>query len=702
MPKDNYRDCIKEFEEAQETESDNRELAKAADIFLNRVNGQWEDSIYNKLDGKPRYTFDECSPIVDDIMGELQNLDFDIRVNPAGDDASKDTAEAYEGIIRNIENISDARFIYSGAARQVVSTGIAGWRVVNDFRDDDSFQQDLLIKPLHNFTGRVWFDPNFMERTASDADFCWIINSMTKKKYDEKYPKGSGISITPAEQNLIYLHKKPDEVLICEYLYRKTQERELAQMSNGAVFVVDDAFKIVIDELQQAGITVVRTRKRLFHTVYQRIFDGDDWLTDETKTIFNLLPVIPVFGNFQISENKVIYRGAVEKMKDAQRVINYSESRKIEEGALSPRPKTWMTKEQALGDDIWRTLRTLNTNADPVQFYKHVDGQPPPYYHGVVQANPILIESTQAAQNFIQRASSTFDESRGKAPAGRSGAAIDLLQSKSDSPKQKWVEAMEIALTQTFRVLVKAIPEVYKTPQQLRIIGQDGTSDKITIKERIIDQQTGKTVELLDLSKGSYDVICTAGPAFHSRQQETVQAINELAAIDPSIMQIGADILLNNINAPGVDQIAERKRAMMVSQGLIPPQQLTREEMAQIQQQQAQQQGQPPSALDQANLMIAQAQLEETQGRNQERALKLQLEEQNLMLKQMDMRFKSDAQQQKLMIDSIKAVSEQVKVQAEALKTIREAMGADSIISQTVAQAYEGQARDLAQTIAEN
>lgn len=699
-----HSDCIKELQQAQDCEIDNRQKVREADNFLNKRNGQWEDKIFQAYENRPRYTFDECSPIVDDIMGELQQMDFDIHVRPSAGDASKNTAEAYEGIIRNIEKISNARFIYDAAARIMVGTGLSGWRVVNDYRDDDSFQQDLLIKPIPNFKDCVWFDPNFTMQTASDADFCWVLTNITKKQYDKRFPEGNGLSVGQSIREQTYWHKKPDPITIGEYLYKKKKTRELALLSNGAVLVVDDVFDIIKDELANAGITIVKTRKRPYYTVYQRLFDGGDWLSDEKETVFSMLPIIPVFGNFTVSENKVVYHGCVEKMMDAQRIINYSESRKIEEGALSPRSKVWMTKQQAKSADVIATLRTLNINTDPVQYYDHVDGQTPPYQQPAIQSSPALVETTATAQAFIQRSSSTFDEARGNAPAQRSGAAIEMLQAKSDNPKVKWSKALEIAKTQTCMVLLKAIPKVYDTKQKMRIINPDGSQDEITIKEMITDSQTGRPVEVLDLSKGQYDVQCIAGPAFRSRQQETVAAINELAAIDPSIMQIGADILLNNINSPGIDQIAERKRAQMVQAGIIPQNQLTKEEAQQLAQAQAAQQGQQqqPSPIDQANLMIAQAQIQETQGRNQERALNLQLKEQALALKQIEMQQKQEQGQQKALVDSIKAMNEQIKTQAEVLKIIREAMGADAVVSRSAAMAYENQAKDLNQTITQS
>lgn len=701
-----YSEVSKRLEEAQEAEDDNRRMVREADHFLNKRNGQWEPEIIQRFGKKPRYTFDEANPIVDDVLGEMMSSDFSIRVSPSGTVASKQTAMIYEGLIRTIENISNATYIYNRSARIMVGTGLDGWRVVQAFRDDNSFQQDLLLRSIPDFQNSVWFDPGAVEQNMEDAEEAWVLTSMTKRDYDKRWPEGSGMSVGKNITQQVYFNKKPDEVVVAEHLYKVRKKRELALMSDGSVFVMDADFDRVLDDLAKRDITLVRTRTREYSTVYQRIFDGSDWLGNAKETVFSYVPIIPVFGNFRISESKVIYWGIVEKIRDAQRVINYSESRRIEEGALAPRGKIWMTKEQATSPDVKQTLQTLNTNMDPVQFYDFVDMQPVPQYMGSPTSNQGLVETTASAQGFIQRTSGTFDEARGAAPAHRSGEAVNLLQKKSDNPKRKWFQSMEIAIQHTAKILIAAIPKVYDVQQELVLTGYDGTTDVVTIKKRVKDEQSGQIIELNDLSKGTYDVVCSSGPAFASKQQETVTTINEMAAIDPSILAIGADILLNNISAPGIDKIAERKRLEMVNAGVIPPSQLTSDEKKMLEEKAKQ----PPqmSPIDQANLKIAQAQEEDIKGKNAERMARLQLEQQKIALKQAELQLKAQLeqnreyqQQQKQMVDAVSAVVNQIKTQAETLKLIKEAMGIDAIVSPASAQAFNRQARELSGNINE-
>jgi len=697
-----HSECIKYLEEAQTTEHDNREKMREADHFLNKRDGMWDPEVIAKFSEKPRFSFDECNPIVDDIMGEIGKLGFDIKVLPTDLGGEKETAEAYEGIIRRVETISKARLIYDAACRVMVGTGMSAWRVIADYRDGDSFQQDLMIKRVPNVQDSLWFDPNAQEQDMSDADHCWILSSMTYKAYKKKYPQGTGVSVGSDIRTQVYPYKKPHEVIIGEYLYKKEEMRELALMSDGRVFVIDENFDKVKDELSQAGITIVKTRKRPYEVVYQKIFDGSDWLSDSKETVFCYLPVIPIYANFKISEGKVTYWGIVEKLMDAQRVLNYAESRKIEEGALAPRGKTWMTKSQANDPEVRKSLRTMNTNTEPVQFYDHVEGHPPPAYQGAPQSNPGLVEVSASTQNFIQRTSGVFDEARGTAPPQRSGYAIDLLQSKSDNPKKKFILAMETAMAHTCRVLIKAIPKVYDIEQELLVVNQDRTTDKVRVNFPVFDQQTQQIVILNDLKQGNYDVTCTMGPAFSTKQQETVTVLSEIAAIDPSILQIGSDILLSNISSPGIDQIAERKRMQMVQSGVIPPNQLTEEEK-QMLQAQAQQPKQPDAMTiaAQAEMVKAQARQQEVQLKTEIAQQKIQLDQIKELVKKQQNDIKVGQENQKNSIAALQAVTDQIKVQAETLKILKDVIGADAVVTPGLIDTFQEQVREVNQSIKE-
>lgn len=669
---------------AQTDEHDMREQVREAHLFVNKRDGQWEPEWWQSNSGKPRYTFDLTNPIIDQIAGEMEQADFDIRVKPAGGQATKDIAETYDGLIRNIENISNASDIFNHAGRSMVTGGLDGWRIVQKFVDDDSFDQDLMIETISNFSDRVWFDSSAEKQDRSDAKFCWVLQGITREEYEERWPNGSGQSVSQDRTFTSYFNQ-PDLIMVGEYYHIVEVERELVLMSNGAVFEDDEKFKQVADDLLLLGVTETNRRKRKKHVVHVRKFDAGDWLEEDKETVFSWLPVIPTYGNFKVFENKSIYWGAVEKLIDPQRVMNYSLSREIEEGALAPRAKYWGTPKQREGHED--SISTLNTNNEPWQDYNADPAAPgSPMQQGGAQINPGLRIISDSMGQMITQSAGLFAANMGDNPNAQSGVAITQLQNKGDTGTIKYFKAQEIAICHTARILINAIPDVYSSQRQVRLLKEDGSVNMVTLNEKIVDQDTQQIVELNDLSVGTYDVACSSGPSFQNKQQETVAAMVEVAQVDPTIIELGGDILLNNIAAPGMNMMAERKRQMLFNQGVIPQDQWTEEEQALVQQQQAQAQQNPPQPtpeelIGQAEILKAQTDARTAQVKEEEAGIKLQQAQQKL--EQEDRKL--DQSEMQLIFDKQEQQSDQLNKAIDGLKTLTEAFGIDVLAGEAPA-----------------
>ena len=210
-----------------------------------------------------------------------------------------------------------------------------------------------------------------------------------------------------------------------------------------------------------------------------------------------------------------------------------------------------------------------------------------PQQNGGAVINQGLIALSQSMANDIQVSSGLFSANQGDVQAQMSGVAIQSIQNKGDNSTYWVFEAREIAICQTGKILVNAIPRVYSGPRQVRVLGENGTEDMASLQSVEFDAQTGTMVTLNDLSKGKYDVVCDVGPAFKNRQQEAVAALQAATQAMPIIGQLTADLQLSNMNAPGLDDAAARVRAQYIQQGVIPEDQLTDDEKAVIEQQQS-------------------------------------------------------------------------------------------------------------------
>ena len=178
-------DVQKALESAQESQRDMRLIVKEVERVLLKKDGQWESSIISQRGrDRPRYTFDMCNPIVDQVSGPLQRSDFAIKVRPAGGDATKDIAKTYAGLVRNTENLSKAKtLIYNPAIKKIVATGLAGWEIKQKYVDPKSFDQDLVLEPITNVIETVWMDEHSLKQDNSDSTVGCKLVPMSKDAY---------------------------------------------------------------------------------------------------------------------------------------------------------------------------------------------------------------------------------------------------------------------------------------------------------------------------------------------------------------------------------------------------------------------------------------------------------------------------------------------------------------------------------------
>lgn len=681
-----FQDWMEELKERQESDLDQRENARECDRFLLEKDGQWEDDIARTLDSqkRPRYTFDKVTPVMESMMADVEDMDFGCNVKPQGSGADKDLALTYEGMIRTIQNNSKADSIFRDACRRLMRRGFDAWMVKAKYADEWSFEQDLYIVPIPNAINRVWGSSAGKKADSSDSDSMYVLTSISRGEYMERWPDRQPVSVDDYDENRDYNSYQPDVIVIGERYYKKKETIEVAQLSSGEVVKIDEDFEKIRDELAQQGKTVVNTKKAEDFTWYYALFDGKGIIEHDRKTVFKSNPIVTVYGNYEHigSNSKITYSGFVLKELDAQRVHNYAKSREIEEGALAPRNKFFMTKKQAAGhqDQIAR----MNVSADPVQFYEPDPAAPPPYYSQTINANPHLNNLSNQMANDIKEQAGVFSAMQGDFAGRLSEETVRMQIDRGTAATRKWINALINGIRRTCEILVETIPAVYDTKRQFMITGIDGTESEVILNEEVYDNETGKMVKMNDLNKGKYKVVCDAGPAFANRLEAGLDALLKYAAIDPSVVQQGGDVMLKAIDAPLVDQIAQRKRVALLQAGMIPPDQMTDEEKEQMAM--AAQQPKAPSVeeiLAQAEQMKAQNEQVRIIQTGQIKALELQLKEQQQITERMKLEFQAMMEGRKTNMDEIKAASDIENKRANTVKTLAET---EKISGETVAQ----------------
>ena len=90
-----------------------------------------------------------------------------------------DTAEVLAGLVRYIENRVDARHAYAQGADSQVAAGIGHWRVLTEYADDSTFDQEIRIGTVDDGISVIW-DPDAIFPNKEDARFCFVPVDMSQ------------------------------------------------------------------------------------------------------------------------------------------------------------------------------------------------------------------------------------------------------------------------------------------------------------------------------------------------------------------------------------------------------------------------------------------------------------------------------------------------------------------------------------------
>jgi len=571
---------------------------------------QWdaESLAIRRAESRPTLTLNKLQQFVSRVVGDQRQNSHAILVrggentaemknipNQNGD-KEYSLAEVYQGLIMSIERNSNANAHYKAAFQHAVESGFGWLRVITEYSDDTGFDLELKIKSVRD-RWSVIIDPTAQEPDFSDAKWCFISETMTKKEFEKRYPNAMVGDLDNSEyqqSNMWWFHD--DVIRVTEYFTKIAYIKTLHLMSNGEVYD-DEDMKNVKDELEEMGITVVNTRKvktykvKWYKMTAFSILEEGDW-------IGSTIPVVPVLGREISKNNERRFYGLVHDAKDAQIMHNYWLSAATERMSLAPKAPFIGDARSIEGyEEMWENANKKNISFLPYRSLPNGDKpsrMPPPSMPSA---------EIQFAINMIDEIKSSvgiYDASLGARSNETSGRAITARQRQSDTGTFVFLDNFDLAISAIGKILIECIPKVYDSTRVIRIEFQNREKDFIEINKLIRDKETGKTFLVNDLSAGKFDVIIDTGANYLTKRQETAESMLELIQYAPQIMQIAPDIVVRNLDFPDSDLLAKRLRKT------LPKEMLSVEEIEEIEKEKAKIPPDPPSPEQ----IAAQAQLE--------------------------------------------------------------------------------------------
>lgn len=622
-------DAKANFKICEDAWSKNRELALDDFRFAKELE-QWPDAIKRKreLEFRPCLTVDKLNQYIRQVVNDGRQNRPGVAVRPVTN-GHVDVAEAYEGLIRDICDRSNADEAFDTALDHAATGGFGWFRVCTDYSSEKSFDQDIRVERIRNPLS-VYLDPNAQKADGSDAKFGFVVEELTKEEFESKYPNASKTDWDfdlPTYEDWL----KGDKIRVAEYFYCVEKIKKVYKLVDGTV-LDEDEYALAQKDVGEQVPAIEDVREIPVNTVKFCRLTGAEVL-EKQEWLGKYIPIVPVYGNEADIGGKVLYSGLVRAAKDAMRLYNYSRSAYAEVVALSPKAPFIAAQGQVEEFPEWEDA---NTESYSVLRYNPVETNggtvPPPQRVTPAQVPAGFAQDMQLAEHDIQAAMGMYAANLGQPSNEKSGKAILARQKEGDVSTFHYQDNLNRAIRYLGRILVDLIPKIYDAPRSVRLLSEDGTAEPAQIDPRVPGpvMQQGAT-KIYNLTHGVYDVSIEAGPSYTTKRQESLEAMMQLTQANPQLFQLIGDIMVRNADWPGAQQIADRLKLMLPppiqqaeqGQNPLPPevqqaqqqiqqgqQQLT--QMHQALQEQAQQVAQEKASND-AQRMKLEAMLKEIQ-----------------------------------------------------------------------------------------
>lgn len=533
-----------------------------ADVLATRgaVQGQ-------TINARPCLTINKLPQHVRQVTNDQRQNRPGAKVIPVDDKADVQVAEIFNGMIRHIEYISDADVAYDTACENQVSYGEGYLRLLTEYCDDNTFDQDIKIGRVRN-SFSVYMDPTIQDPTGADAQWCFITEDITKAEYARMYPDAAPIttlqSLGVGDQSISnWLNE--DTIRIADYYYVDYDRATLNLYPDNIT-----AFANSLEDKQLKAIygKPLKSRESDRRKVKYCKINGYEIL-EEREWAGKWIPVIRIVGNEFEVDGRLYVSGLVRNAKDAQRMYNYWVSQEAEMLALAPKAPFIGYGGQFEGYETqWKTANTQNwpyleVNPDVT------DGQgavlPLPQRAQPPMASSGLLQAKAGASEDIKSTTGQYNASLGMGSNERSGKAILARQREGDVGTYHYGDNLARGVRHIARQLIDLIPKIYDTQRIARIIGEDGETKMVKINpdqpepvNKIVDQQGVVMEKIYNPSVGKYDVVATTGPGYATKRQEALEAMAQLLQGNPQLWAVAGDLFVKNMDWPGAQEMAKR------------------------------------------------------------------------------------------------------------------------------------------------
>ena len=562
--------------------------------FYSIAGAQWEGALGEQFENRPKLEVNKVMLAVIRIFNDYRANRFGVKfVSKDGTNADK-LADACALMFRASEDESVADEAYDNAFEEAVGGGIGAFRLKTcylDETDEEDERQVIKFEPIYDADSVVWFDPQAKRQDKGDAEFAFVLCSMSSEAYEAEWDDQPS-SWEKAIEDYEFDWTTPELVWVAEYYEVEKKKKTvyvyetiagLEERYTDDDFADDESLEAT---LAAVGTKFMRSKKVIKRMVHKWILSGGGILEDCGYIAGDQIPIVPVYGKRWIVDSVERCMGHVRLAKDAQRLKNMQLSKLAELSALSSVEKPILTPEQVAGHQVmW--------SEDNIRDYPYLLVNPVTDSNGqqaimgpVGYTKPPAIPPAMAA--LLQITETDMQDILGNQQGGDeiqanvSGKAVELVQNRLDMQSFIYVSNFSKAMKRCGEIWLGMAKDVYvEEGRKVRGVDEQGDATMIELMQPVIGDDGQEFAN--DLSRAKFDVSVEVGPTSDSKRASTVRALTGMMAItqDPETLNVLGSMALMNMQGEGISEVRDYYRQKLIKMGVIKPNEEEADELSQ-------------------------------------------------------------------------------------------------------------------------
>lgn len=539
---------------------------------------QWDEKVKRDRENdpggsRPCLVMDHTNQYVSNVAGQVTKSPPSIHTVPVGSGSDIKVSEQLDGVFRHIEYASRAQTHYGVALTSAARTGVGYLIVRPEYTDRALGYQEPRIgseaDPL-----RVVLDPWSVALDGSDADYGYLLRSVSEREFARKYGDNAEKVSFGDDGRSESTNTERKSIIVAEQWYKEEEKR------NVIVYTGADGEDTSASEddyhaaCMAAGVQLpfLRNYTDKYQCVKWRTMSGAAILdvpkdADGKEALYpaDAIGIIPVYGYWGVKDGRMTYCGIPRRGRNPQRAYNYHMSEQLAHMATAPK-SPWLTPVRSIRglEGIWDRASIESRANLP---YHDVDEAgaaiAPPSRPNVSVNLQNHIAGAEQALHDLEASIGMYQANLGAPSNEQSGVAIDARKEQGEASTSHFPQNLAASLGQVGRVCMQMIPKLIDTKRVQRIMGIDMTPTSITVdpeqQNAIEHTDTGVSI---NPNVGTYDVRVVVGASYSTQRSQAQTALSEVMRNNPELTPAIAPLWAGTLDIPNADKLAQVLAAM--------------------------------------------------------------------------------------------------------------------------------------------